>query len=163
MRFDFIEFKSNVVDFFTNPVLLCAIFSWFAAQLIKLITTPYYKKEFSVMHTLFGTGGMPSSHAATVCALSMASAIAYGLRSFEFAVTVILAFSVMRDASGVRRSAGEQAKIINRMIKTLSQGGTIDFNSDIKEIIGHTPFQVFVGAILGAAVPFLMMLIMPVR
>ena len=144
-------------------ILICAVSAWFIAQLLKVFTGIFKLKKFSVLEMLFGTGGMPSSHAATVCALSMASAIAYGLRSFEFAVTVILAFIVMRDASGVRRSAGEQAKIINRMIKTLSQGGTIDFNSDIKEIIGHTPFQVFVGAILGAAVPFLMMLIMPVR
>ncbi|MBO7176426.1 MAG: divergent PAP2 family protein [Clostridia bacterium] len=148
---------------FTNFPLMSALVGWYVAQICKLFTGLFRERTFDVVTALFGTGGMPSSHAATVCALSMASAIAYGLRSFEFAVTVILAFIVMRDASGVRRSAGEQAKIINRMIKTLSQGGTIDFNSDIKEIIGHTPFQVFVGAILGAAVPFLMMLIMPVR
>ena len=68
MSFDLILFKNNFIDFFTNRVLLCAIFSWFAAQLIKLITTPCYKKDFSVLHTLFGSGGMPSSHSAAVCA-----------------------------------------------------------------------------------------------
>ena len=148
---------------FTNFPLMCALVGWFAAQICKLFTGMFRERNFDVITALFGTGGMPSSHSATVCALAMSSAISCGLKSFEFAVTVVLAFIVMRDASGVRRSAGEQAKIINRMIRTLSQGGTIDFNSDIKEIIGHTPFQVFVGAILGAAVPFLMMLIMPVR
>ena len=153
----------NLKALFTNYWLMSTVFGWLVAQILKVFTGVFRERDFSLRSLIFGTGGMPSSHAATVCALSMASAIAYGLRSFEFAVTVILAFIVMRDASGVRRSAGEQAKIINRMIKTLSQGGTIDFNSDIKEIIGHTPFQVFVGAILGAAVPFLMMLIMPVR
>ena len=148
---------------FTNFPLMCALVGWFAAQICKLFTGMFRERNFDVITALFGTGGMPSSHSATVCALAMSSAISCGLKSFEFAVTVVLAFIVMRDASGVRRSAGEQAKIINRMIRTLSQGGTIDFNSDIKEIIGHTPFQVFVGALLGAAVPFLMMLIMPVR
>ena len=74
-------------------------------------------------------------------------------------MTLVLAFIVMRDASGVRRAAGEQAKIINRMIKTLAEGGTIDFNHSIKEFIGHTPFQVFVGAAIGIVVPFLLLLI----
>ena len=157
------SFLKDVGDFFTNPVMICAVFAWLAAQVLKIFFSPKYRKDMSFLRFIVGSGGMPSSHSATVCALAMSSAISCGLKSFEFAVTVVLAFIVMRDASGVRRSAGEQAKIINRMIRTLSQGGTIDFNSDIKEIIGHTPFQVFVGAILGAAVPFLMMLIMPVR
>lgn len=148
---------------FTNYPLMCALVGWFVAQICKVFTGMFRERNFDVITALFGTGGMPSSHSAAVCALAMASAIAYGLNSFQFAVSVVLALIVMRDASGVRRSAGEQAKIINRMIKTLSKGGTIDFNSDIKEIIGHTPFQVFVGAALGAVVPFLMMLIMPVR
>ena len=148
---------------FTNYPLMCALVGWFVAQICKVFTGMFRERNFDVITALFGTGGMPSSHAASVCALAIASAIAYGLNSFQFAVSVVLALIVMRDASGVRRSAGEQAKIINRMIKTLSKGGTIDFNSDIKEIIGHTPFQVFVGAALGAVVPFLMMLIMPVR
>ena len=148
---------------FTNFPLMSALVGWFFAQICKVFTGMFRERNFDVITALFGTGGMPSSHSAAVCALAMSSAIAYGLQSFEFAVTVVLALIVMRDASGVRRSAGEQAKIINRMIKTLSQGGTIDFNSDIKEIIGHTPFQVFVGAVIGAVIPFLMMLIMPVR
>ena len=152
----------GIADILNNHVLFVVLLGWFVAQALKI---PIYrivehKWDFSRFH---GSGGMPSSHSAAVCALAMASAIAYGLNSFQFAVSVVLALIVMRDASGVRRSAGEQAKIINRMIKTLSRGGTIDFNSDIKEIIGHTPFQVFVGAALGVAVPFLMMLIMPVR
>lgn len=153
----------SVKALFTNYPLMCALVGWFVAQICKIFTGVFRERSFDVVSVLFGTGGMPSSHSAAVCALAVAAGIAYGLDSFAFAIAVVLAFIVMRDASGVRRSAGEQAKIINRMIKTLSQGGTIDFNSDIKEIIGHTPFQVFVGAALGAVVPFLMMLIMPVR
>lgn len=147
---------------FTNYPLVCAAVGWFVAQICKVFTGMFRERSFDVLTALFGTGGMPSSHSSAVCALCMASAIQYGLSSFQFAVTLVLAFIVMRDASGVRRSAGEQAKIINRMIKTLSEGGTIDFNSDIKEIIGHTPFQVFIGAAIGAVIPFLMMLVMPV-
>lgn len=153
----------SVKALFTNYPLMCALVGWFFAQICKIFTGMFHERNFNVIEALFGTGGMPSSHSASVAALAMSSGIAYGLKSFEFAVTVVLAFIVMRDASGVRRSAGEQAKIMNRMIKTLSQGGTIDFNSDIKEIIGHTPLQVFVGAVIGAVIPFLMMLIMPVR
>jgi acid phosphatase family membrane protein YuiD len=106
---------------------------------------------------------MPSSHTAAVAALTVASAVSYGFGSFQFAISGVLTMIVIRDASGVRRSAGEQAKLVNRMIKTLSKGGVIDFTGNIKEIVGHTPFQVFVGALVGIAVPFLMMLIMPVR
>ncbi len=152
-----------IKDLFTNYPLMCAVAGWFFAQICKLFTGMFQERNFDIIAALFGTGGMPSSHSAAVCALATACAISYGLGSFHFAVTVVLAFIVMRDASGVRRSAGEQAKVINRMIKTLSEGGTIDFNSDIKEIIGHTPFQVFVGAAIGVAIPFLMMLIMPVK
>jgi len=152
-----------ITDLFTNYIIISAATGWFTAQILKFFTGVFKLKKFTTVEFLFGTGGMPSSHTAAVCAAACASGIWFGLNSFQFAISVVLAFIVMRDASGVRRSAGEQAKIINRMIKTLSQGGTIDFNSDIKEIIGHTPFQVFVGAALGAVVPFLMMLIMPVR
>ena len=148
---------------FTNYPLMCAVVGWFAAQICKIFTGMFRERSFDVVTVLFGTGGMPSSHTASVTALTMASAISYGLGSFQFAISGVLTMIVIRDASGVRRSAGEQAKLVNRMIKTLSKGGVIDFTGDIKEIIGHTPFQVFVGAVIGIIIPFLMMLIMPVR
>ena len=117
MSFDLILFKNNFLDFFTNRVLLCAVFSWFAAQLIKLVTTPCYKKDFSVMNTLFGTGGMPSSHSATVCATAFSCGILYGYDSAIFAIAAVLAAVVMKDAVGVRREAGKQALDIAQFVQ----------------------------------------------
>lgn len=147
---------------FGNYILMSAFTGFMVAQIAKIIIGICRGKQFDVLTALVKTGGMPSSHSAAVCALCTASAVQRGFGSFEFAVTVVLAFIVMRDAAGVRRAAGEQAKIINRMIKTLAEGGTIDFNSNIKEFIGHTPFQVFVGGAIGIAVPFALMLVMRV-
>ena len=147
------------IALFGNFILMSAVAGWMVAQIAKIVIGIARGKHFDVLTALVKTGGMPSSHSAAVCALCTASAIERGFGSFEFAVTLVLAFIVMRDASGVRRAAGEQAKIINRMIKTLAEGGTIDFNHSIKEFIGHTPFQVFVGAAIGIVVPFLLMLI----
>ena len=148
---------------FSNYPLMCAVVGWFAAQICTIFTGMFRERSFDIVTALFGTGGMPSSHTAAVSALTVASAVSYGFGSFQFAISGVLTMIVIRDASGVRRSAGEQAKLVNRMIKTLSKGGVIDFTGNIKEIVGHTPFQVFVGALVGIAVPFLMMLIMPVR
>ena len=154
MRFDFIEFKSNVVDFFTNPVLLCAIFSWFAAQLIKLITTPYYKKEFSVMHTLFGTGGMPSSHSSVVCATAFSCGIVYGYDSPIFALAAVFAMVVMKDAVGVRREAGKQAEVINQIAEEIGKKKKSFLDVSLPELLGHTPLQVLFGALLGIGMAY---------
>ena len=93
IKFDIMLFKNNVTDFFTNPVLLCAIFAWLAAQILKLFTTPYYVKEFSFLQVMFGSGGMPSSHSSTVTALAVSSYLLYGASSSEFAISFIL-FSI---------------------------------------------------------------------
>lgn len=140
-----------LTDLIQNYLLISAGVSWFVAQICKVFTGIFHERNFSIINLLTGTGGMPSSHSACVTALAVSSALYYGLNSPMFAVTTILALVVMRDASGVRREAGKQAKVLNQIIAELFT--TKDekcFQSDLKELLGHTPLQVFVGAVLGA-------------
>ncbi len=147
-------------DLLGNFPLICAGTAWIVAQILKIFTGIFKIRRFSVTEMLFGTGGMPSSHTAAVCALATASALRYGLGSGYFAIGFLLCIIVMRDATGVRREAGEQAKVLNRLMKDLfDKEHHAEVNSNLKELVGHTPLQVFFGALLGVAVPFLMALI----
>ena len=139
-----------IMQLFTNPVLLCAVFSWLTAQFIKLFTTPNYRHDRSILQVFFGSGGMPSSHSAAVCALCFSCAIQEGLGSPIFAIAFVLAGVVMIDASGVRYETGKQAKIINQITKKIFSDNLAEVNSGLKELVGHTPFQVLMGAGLGA-------------
>ncbi len=151
------NFWKNLVG---NFPLVCAGTAWLTAQILKVFTGVFKLRQFSVPELLFGTGGMPSSHAAAVCALVVSCALYEGPRSAAFAVACLLAIIVMRDATGVRRETGEQAKVLNRIMKDLfDPAHHNDINANLKELVGHTPLQVFVGALVGAAVPFLMVLI----
>ena len=143
-------------DFFTNYILMSAIIGWFLAQLIKLIIALFTNDERNLGKILFSTGGMPSSHSSSVCALCIASAIGEGVNSAVFAVTLILAGVVMIDARGVRYETGKQAAIINKITKELFAGNADEVNTGLKELIGHTPFQVFMGALLGIVVSIIM-------
>ena len=133
-----------------NTVLICAASGWLVAQVIKTIIYACVSKSFRG-ERLFVAGGMPSSHSATVCALSTAALIKYGVGSFEFAICAILAFITMYDAMGVRRETGNQAKVLNEMIEAFAKMSDKSLSNDdkLKELIGHTPFQVAVGAVLG--------------
>lgn len=134
-------------DFFGNYMLVSAIMGWFFAQVIKIFTNLFVKKKFDI-RMLFSNGGMPSSHSSTVFALATSAAISQGLGSPAFAISGILSVIVMNDAFGVRWQAGKQAQIINKMIMELFSNKE-EFDVKLKEIIGHTPFQVFMGALLG--------------
>lgn len=134
-----------------NNALICAVLGWFLAQFLKLLFTAAREHRFSITF-LWVSGGMPSSHAATVCALSMAMAFEKGLGSLEFAISFVLAFIVMYDALGVRRAAGEQAKVLNRIVAEFEAGHAVNFGKELKELIGHTPIQVYAGAFLGIAI-----------
>ncbi len=149
MKFDLLLFKNNLLDFITNPVLLCAALSWLAAQVIKLFTTPYYTKKFSMKQLIFGSGGMPSSHAAVVCSTCISCGILYGYNSAVFAISAILAFVVMRDAAGVRREAGKQAEVINQISEELGKRRKKFADITLPELLGHTPLQVVFGGLLG--------------
>ena len=145
--------------FFTNYVLMSTVCAWFVAQFLKMVTTLFKEKKFKPSLMLFSSGGMPSSHSATVGALCTSSAIHFGFGSFEFAVSAILAMVVVTDAMGVRWETGEQSKVINKIVKKLFAGNPEDTETALKELVGHTPLQVLMGVIVGVAIPFVMMLI----
>ena len=151
----------NVIkDLILNFPLICAGMGWLSAQLLKVLTGIFKERTFNVIELLFGTGGMPSSHTAAVTALAVACGLSQGLSSAAFAISCLLALIVMRDATGVRRETGEQAKILNRIMKDLfSSTDHEDINRNLKELVGHTPLQVFVGFLVGLSIPFLMGLI----
>ncbi len=143
-----------------NFPLVCAGTAWFTAQIIKVFTGVFKLRDFSVPALLFGHGGMPSSHSASVCALAVSCALAYGADSGYFAIAALFAIIVMGDAAGVRAEAGKQAKVLNRIMKDLFTAETHgEVNHNLKELVGHTPLQVVLGGLLGIALPFLMALI----
>ena len=137
-----------LVDIFSNYALLSAAAAWILAQLIKIIIDLVTMKRIN-FRLLMSSGGMPSSHSATVCALATSAGYIRGFRSLEFAMSFIFAFIVMYDASGVRRAAGEQAKILNRLVRELEEGKKINMQKQLKELIGHTPLEVMAGALMG--------------
>lgn len=141
-----------VRDIFTNYMIISAASAWIIAQIIKVFTGMFRDIKFNLRTLLFSNGGMPSSHSAAVTALATSSTILYGLNSFQCAVTSVLAIIVMMDASGVRYETGEQAKILNKITKELFSGRSAEINTGLKELVGHTPFQVFMGAVLGITV-----------
>ena len=140
-----------------NIVFISAASGWLIAQILKTLIHLFLSKKF-VAERLVGSGGMPSSHSATVCALSTAACLEYGAGSFEFAISLILSLIVMYDAIGVRRETGIQAKVLNEIIETFEKMGHKELSAQdkLKEFVGHTPLQVLVGGILGIAIAFVM-------
>lgn len=132
-----------------NEILLSAVAGWFVAQVLKTFLHLIVTKTFDP-ERLVGTGGMPSSHSATVCGLATAVGINYGTAGIEFAIAAVFAIVVMYDALGVRRETGKQAKVLNEMMNLFNNMGTKMSTEDrLKEFVGHTPFQVIVGALIG--------------
>lgn len=118
----------------------------------------WFNRKF-VAERLVGSGGMPSSHSSTVCALATAASIEYGAGSFQFAMAAIFAIVVMYDAMGVRRETGIQAKILNEMMEMFSHmGKEMTVEEKLKEFVGHTPLQVLMGALLGILIAICMYL-----
>lgn len=150
-----VALKEQLIDFFTNRVLMCAVFSWIIAQFLKIFTSPQHREGMSFLHFLVGSGGMPSSHSAVVMAACFSCGILYGFDSPLFAIAAVLAVVVMRDAAGVRRESGKQAAAINQMSRELNKKKKIvDFDL-LTELLGHTPLQVFFGGVLGVIMAFL--------
>ena len=145
---------------FSNVCLISVGIAWLLAQILKIFTGYFSDNRFSITKLFCGTGGMPSSHSATVVALLVSSAIRYGFASFNVAVSFLLAIIVMSDAAGVRYETGKQATVINELVKEIFSGKATDVNQNLKTLIGHTPFQVFVGGLLGAAVALVVGLLM---
>ena len=140
-------------DFLNNRILIAALVAWAIAQAIKAILYTIVNREFK-FERLVGSGGMPSSHAATVCALTTAVAIQFGLGSFEFAISFVLSSVVLHDARGVRQEAGKQAVTITAIVDhLLKEGKILELPEwELKELIGHTPLQVLIGSIMGICI-----------
>ncbi len=141
-----------------NPILTTSLLSWFIAQVLKTIINFILLGKFQV-ERMWGDGGMPSAHSATVCAMAIATGRCMGFDSAVFAVACVVAIITMHDAMGVRYETGEQAKVLNQMIDNwieLSEKN-VPFlqNMHLKEMVGHTPLQVTAGFLVGAAVGFL--------
>ena len=144
-------------DLASNKIFLTAALGWLIAQVLKTIIHTFFTKEFDA-ERLVGSGGMPSSHSATVVSLAAATYFEYGAASFEFAVSAILAIVVMYDARGVRRETGKQAELLNDIIKIFEDMGRseISTHDKLKEFVGHTPLQVLIGGPLGITIAILL-------
>ena len=143
-------------ELITNRFLITGVASWFVAQVLKTIIHAIINKKL-VMERLFGDGGMPSGHSATVTALATISALTFGFDSFQFAVTALLAIIVCHDAMGVRLETGKQAQIINEMMEAFEVWTKKELPEvKLKEFVGHTPIQVLAGILLGTLSGFLM-------
>lgn len=166
-----------------NYILTCAVLSWIIAQIIKTILTLITTKRFEV-ERLTGAGGMPSAHSALVCSMTLAVARKEGFDSSLFAIAIMFAAVVMYDAMGVRRAAGEQAKVLNKIVVSFkphdNKAAAEPPNKDkirakrdkgkilklddmqfkkLKEYLGHTPLEVLAGALLG----IILAMVIPMR
>ena len=138
-----------IVELLNNQVFVSAALGWLVAQVLKTLIHLILTKRF-VVERMVGSGGMPSCHSATVCGLATAAGIKYGGGSFEFAIAVMLSIIVMNDAMGVRRETGKQGQVLNEMMEIFTNmGNQISPEAKLKELVGHTPLQVLMGAILG--------------
>ena len=139
-----------LIDLLTNQFLLVSLSSWFVAQVLKTIIYAFETKKLDITR-LFGDGGMPSGHSATVTSLAVFSGLNFGFQSFQFAATAILAIVVCHDAMGVRLETGKQAVKINEILEAfdLIHPNKIS-EANLKEFVGHTPIQVIAGILLGS-------------
>lgn len=145
----------------SNYLLYVSLLSWLAAQVCKTIVNFILVGKWDP-ERLFGAGGMPSAHSALVCSLTVATVRKFGVSSPYFAIVFVLSAIVMYDAMGVRRAAGEQAKLLNQLLDNWLADdmdlGPLKNGKRLKELVGHTPFEVLTGALLG----ILMAMLFPV-
>ncbi len=141
-------------NFFTtiiyNKVFIITLSAWIIAQCIKVLLGVIRERRFN-FRWFIGTGGMPSSHAAGATALAMSCGFDKGFDSTTFALAAVFAMVTMFDAQGVRRETGQQAEILNKIMDDIYWSGKIEADR-LKELIGHTPIQVFIGALIGLSV-----------
>jgi len=132
-----------------------AVFSsWFISQFLKVLQGMKSEKRFN-FRWLFDTGGMPSSHSATVACLCTTVGLYYHFDSMPFLIVLIFTLITMFDAAGVRRNVGRQAATLNKIMDEFSASGVVG-EQRLKELLGHTPFEVFAGAFLGVAIALLL-------
>jgi acid phosphatase family membrane protein YuiD len=140
---------------FTNRILWASVISWAIAQTLKIFTSLRTERRID-WSKIMGPGGMPSSHSAFVTSLAMGVGLTEGWDSGMFAVSFVFAAVVMYDAAGVRRAAGRQARVLNQLMTIMLKQGHVPATK-LRELLGHTPFEVVVGALLGMVVAWLML------
>ncbi|WP_058485270.1 divergent PAP2 family protein [Defluviitalea phaphyphila] len=132
---------------FRNDILKVSILAWFIAQMLKMIIVLIQSKKIDFSR-LIGAGGMPSSHSAFVMSMCIAVGEKVGYESPLFGVSLVIGLIVMYDAAGVRRAAGKQAAVLNKIIREIEHS-EFHFEERLKELLGHTPIEVLAGALLG--------------
>ncbi|MCM8780526.1 MAG: divergent PAP2 family protein [Candidatus Omnitrophica bacterium] len=140
-------------EIFRNKIFMSTLWAWIIAQFFKVILGIIRQKRFD-FRWFVGTGGMPSSHAAGASCLATATGFNYGFDSIYFALAASFALVVMFDAQGVRRATGRQARILNKIMDDIYWRGRIE-EHQLRELVGHTPIEVIVGAILGVFIAIL--------
>ncbi len=138
------------LDIFRNKIMMTTISAWIIAQTCKVVVGVIREKKFD-FRWFVGTGGMPSSHAAGASCLATAIGLEYGFTSAYFALAASFAIVVMFDAQGVRRAAGRQARILNKITDDIYWQGRID-DRRLRELIGHAPLEVIAGFLLGVSI-----------
>ena len=141
-------------QFLENRIIWIAVLAWFVTQSMKVVLTFAVERKID-WRRMFGLGGMPSSHSAVVAAIAAAVGIRMGFNSATFAIALIVALITMIDAAGVRRAAGQQAVMLNRVVQELIEEGGDLPDETLKELLGHTPLQVAVGALIGVVLAIL--------
>ena len=132
-------------NIWNNSAIWIPVIIWFLVQSFKVVYELVKYKKVNIRR-IWGSGGMPSSHSALVCSLSTVVALREGVATSDFAISLVLAAVVMYDAAGIRRAAGKQAKVLNQIIES---EGDINVQEKLIELLGHTPIEVFVGALVG--------------
>lgn len=150
--------NSIFVQLAQNRILMITLFSWFAAQSIKVIIGIFREKRFD-FRWFIGTGGMPSSHSAGAACLATAIGLEYGFDTVYFALAASFSIVVMFDAQGVRRSTGKQAQILNKIMDDIYWQGKIQ-EGRLRELVGHTPIEVIGGFLLGVIIAIVAIKIM---
>lgn len=140
------------IEIFKNKIFMTTLSTWLIAQTIKVSIGVWRQKRFD-FRWFVGTGGMPSSHAAGASCLATAIGLEHGFSSAYFALAAAFAVVVMFDAQGVRRAAGKQARVLNKIMDDIYWQGRIN-ESQLRELLGHTPVEVIAGFLLGAVVAF---------
>lgn len=138
----------------TNPIIDCGLLAWFLAQLIKVLLDAVLLRRLE-LGRFVSSGGMPSSHSALVVAATTAIGMRDGFGGTVFALAVILSAVVMYDACNVRRSAGDTARLVNKLLEHMEKLTAEDLADNLREVMGHTPLQVLMGALLGMGVGLL--------
>ncbi len=145
--------KDIFAQLFKNKILITTIFAWVVAQVIKVTIGVVREKKFNFRWFL-GTGGMPSSHVAGASCLATYTGLKYGFDSIYFAICATFALVVMFDAQGVRRATGRQARILNKIMEDIYWQGKVQ-EGRLRELIGHTPIEIFAGFLLGIVIALL--------